>query len=145
MASNTDRIWMVGDVVPMVEAGVRTATGTGDEFEVRPKNGLSFELDVTAAATAAGDTLDVYVQTTLDGTNWVDVVHFTQVLGNGGVKRFFAKISKDVAETMFENATALGAAAVRNIFGHQWRARWAVTDATTDDASFTFSVHASVY
>ena len=43
---------------------------------------VGLTLDVTAAATAAGDKLDVKVQTLIDGTNWVDVAYFAQVLGN---------------------------------------------------------------
>ena len=101
-------------------------------------NGLVFELDVTAAATVAADTLDVFIQTQLDGTNWVDVSHFTQVLGDGGAKRYYTKIASDTALTEFENGAALGAAAVRNLLGDTWRARWVVVNDT--DPAFTFSV-----
>lgn len=130
--------------IKLLESAARTETGTGDavsnlgEFSV-----LIAQLDVTSAATAAGDTLDVYLQTTIDGTNWVDIHHFTQVLGNGGAKRYFAKLVSSVALTEFENAAALAAAAGRAIVGGQYRVRWAITDATTDDASFTFSVYAN--
>jgi len=125
----------------LLPAAVRTATGTGgavllDGFEV-----LLFQLEVTAAATAAGDTLDVFVQTTIDGSTWLDSIHFTQVLGNGGAKRFISKLSASLALTEYEAGSALGAAAVRNIIGSQWRARWVIAEA--DDASFTFSVKAN--
>jgi hypothetical protein len=101
---------------------------------------LTFELDVTAAGSLAGDKLDVFVQTTVDsGTNWVDVAHFTQVLGNGGAKRYFAKLQADVAMAEFENATALAAASQRALFGDQYRVRWAVTDGG-GTKTFTFSV-----
>lgn len=127
----------------LLALGVQTVTGAGAESLLEGFEVVTFELDVTAAATASGDTLDVYVQTTVDGTNWVDVVHFAQVLGDGGVKRFFSKISASLALTEFENGTALGAAAVRHIVGDRYRVRWAITDATTDDASFTFAVYAT--
>ena len=104
---------------------------------------IAFELDVTAAATDAGDLLDVFVQTTIDGTNYVDIAHFTQVLGNGGAKRYFTKVIASVATAEFENATALGAAAVRNLMGIYYRVRWTVTDAGTDNASWTFAVYAT--
>lgn len=125
-----------------------TATGTGSQVDDLWQLGgqhahvaaLALVLDVTAAATDAGDTLDVYVQTQLDGTNWADVARFTQVLGNGGAKRFFKKLSRGAAMTEFENATGLGAAAQRDLLGAQWRVRWVITDAGTDDAAFTFSV-----
>jgi hypothetical protein len=129
--------------VTLLASAARTTTGTGDALaDLGEFGSLVLQLDVTAAATAAGDTLDVYCQTTIDGTNWVDIHHFTQVLGNGSAKRYYAKIVKDVALTEFENGTALGAAASRSILGNQYRVRWAITDA--DDASFTFSVKANV-
>lgn len=102
-----------------------------------------FQLNVTAAATDAGDTLDVFVQTTIDGVNWIDIAHFTQVLGNGGAKRFIAKVSGELAETMFEVGSALAAGSVRNVLGDQYRVRYDVVDAGTDNASFTFSVAAN--
>lgn len=123
-------------------SGAETATGTGTAISgLGNAKVLQFELDVTAAATAAGDTIDVYVQTMIDGTNWVDIVHFTQVLGNGGAKRFYAKISSNLAESLFNNATALAAGSVRNIFGDQYRAAWTVASATAP--SFTFSLQMS--
>jgi hypothetical protein len=52
-----------------------------------------FVLNVTAAAAAvAGDTLDVWVQHSWDDgatRSSTTSSHFTQVLGNGGAKRFF--------------------------------------------------------
>lgn len=130
--------------VTLLASAARIETGTGSAVaNLGEFRALVLQFDVTAAATAAGDTLDVYVQTTIDGTNWVDIHHFTQVLGNGGAKRYFAKVVAEAALTEFENATALGAAANRAIVGNQYRVRWVVVDATTDDASFTFSVTAN--
>lgn len=132
------------DATTLLASTTETATDNNQATPVKLAslaNGFVFVLDVTAAATEAGDLLDVFVQTKADGTNFVDVVHFTQVLGNGGAKRFYAKINADVVMTEFENATALGAAAVRDIIGDEWAIRWAITDvATTGNASFTFSV-----
>lgn len=125
------------------DSAARTATGTGSATTIKDAGaGIAFQLDLTAAATDSGDTLNVYVQTTLDGTNWIDVVAFTQCLGNGGAKRHVAKISGTAAETMFETGSALSAGSVRNLIGDQWRVRWAITDASTANASFTFSVTA---
>lgn len=102
-----------------------------------------FRLDVTAAAVGVDDTLDVYVQTLIDGTNWLDVVHFTQVLGNGGAKRYYSKICSQLATAEFENATALGAAAVRNFIGDAWRVYCIVVDGGAATAEkFTFTVTA---
>ena len=83
-------------------------------------------------ASLVGDTIDLYIQTYLpDGSinNWVDVVHFTQIVGNAGAPaEMVAKISADAAEAEFNILTALGAAAVRNIFGSKWRIRSVVAD-----------------
>jgi len=80
------------------------------------------------------------VQTKIDGTNWLDVAHFTQCLGNGGALRYVTKVIASVATAEFENGAALGAAAVRNLLGDEWRVRWTHTDAGVDNGSFTFSV-----
>ena len=90
---------------------------------------IAFVLDVTDADTNASDTFDVSVQTKLDGTNWLDVVHFTQILGNGSdTLRFVAKVVADLATAEFEIATALGAAAVRNLLGLEWRVKTVLVD-----------------
>ena len=135
----------VHDVVTLL-AATTTAAGAidtaGSSVRVsRPAHGIAFVLDVTAAATDVGDTLDVEVQTKLDGTaDWVDVVAFTQVLGNGGVKRHIAKLTADAAVTMFANAD-LAAGSIRDMFGDEWRVSYVQVDADSD-GSFTFSVTA---
>lgn len=142
---NAARAQVAGDRLVLSASSAKTATSAGTTAQDWvPRDGAAtFQLDVTAAATEAGDTLDVFVQTTLDGTNWVDVVHFTQVTGNGGAKRHFAKVAATEPQAMFENATALAAGSVRNVVGTTWRARWVVVDvATTSNQSFTFSVTA---
>jgi hypothetical protein len=127
----------------LLPSAARTTTGTGDAIQLDGFEVLCFQLEVTAAATDAGDTLDVYVQTTVDGTTWLDAVHFTQVIGTGGAKRYVSKISASLAQAEYETGTALGAAAVRHLMGDQYRVRWAITDASTVNASFTFSVAAN--
>jgi len=128
------------------------ADGTGDAVRLWTMvNGITFTLDVTAAEEDAQDLLDVYVQTKLDGTNWTDVLRFTQVLGNGGAVRHIGKVTAQLATTMFANGTTLAAGAVRNMLGDEWRVRWDVTEAgPPGDTSgsgvgllaFTFSVTA---
>lgn len=125
----------------------RTADGDGSAVQIltplgEPERGMAFVLDVTAAATEAGDTLDVKIQTKMDGTNWVTVGAFTQVVGNGGAKRHFLKIVNTEPQAAFENATDLAAGSIRHLFGKEWRASWVIADASTDNASFTFSVTA---
>lgn len=121
----------------------RTETGNGDAVSIEGFAFLLLQLDATAAATETEDTLDVFLQTTIDGTNWVDIYHFTQVLGDGGEKRYFAKLAIDGSLTEVESGVALAENASRSIFGDTYRVRWEITDSGTDNATFTFSVKAN--
>lgn len=100
---------------------------------------LAFILDITVDESSTADKLDVYIQTKLDGTNWLDVVHFTQANGDDGAKRYVAKIESTRAVTEFENGTALTETNARDLFGSDWRVKTAITD-NSGSASFTFSV-----
>ena len=106
----------------------------------------TFMLDVTAAATDNDDTLDVYIDASPDGgTTWLNVAHFTQVLGNGGAKREVATVKANPAATApIAVAAAAAAGAVRPIgFFDRVRYRSVIVDPDeTDDVSFTFSVKA---
>lgn len=133
------------DVVTLVASAARTADGTSTAVRLPgvDVSGIAFVMDLTNAATDAGDTLNIFVQTKIDGTNWVDVCHFTEILGNGlDTLRFVAKVSAGEPLTMFENATALAAAAVRHLLGDEWRVRWAIVDSGNANQTFTFSVTA---
>ncbi len=130
------------ETTTVVASAARTADGNTQSASVRlpVAQAYGFVLDVTASATDAGDTLDAFVQTKI-GDNWVDVVHFTQVAGNvGAAKRYVAKVIPGVATAEFENGTALGAAAVRNLAGDEWCARWAIADSGDANQSHTFSI-----
>jgi hypothetical protein len=106
----------------------------------RPENGLILICDLTAAATDAGDTLDVKVQTQLGGL-WVDVAYFTQMLGNGGAKRFAAKLMGQTAFALGDIAGALTAGNIRHLIGDAWRVNYVTVDANANSA-FTFAVYA---
>lgn len=123
-------------------ARLKTAGTNGDAVRLPIADAYVFTLDVTAAATDAGDTLDVKVQTLLDGTNWTDVAYFTQCIGTGGAKRYVLKLCPgDVAQAEFAVATALTAGNLRHLAGDAWRVNWVLVDAD-DDGGFTFSVTA---
>lgn len=128
---------------------------SGDTYVIYPGTGytlqqafqeLMLQLDVTAAATDVGDTLDVYVDMSIDGgTKWHNLVHFTQVLGNGGAKTFVAVIKNDNpgASAVFATTADAAAGATRQIgFGNKLRYRSVVVDAGTQNASFTFTLKA---
>ena len=124
-------------------------TGTLNELSVsgyRPKLGRFNRalalLNVTAAATAGGDTLDVYLQKNVGPPSnlvWTDFVHFTQVLGNGGVKQHVAEIAGLVTPTAAMHAVqdaALSAGVNQGPWSDDWRIKWVVVGTGT----FTFSI-----
>ncbi len=133
------------DHVTLLASGTRTAVrANGDAVRLAGMvNAIALELDVTATGVDGTDTLDVYVQSMADGANYVDVYHFTQVIGTDTTKRYFGKVVANAALTEFENGAALGAAAGRAILGDIWRVRYTVVNAGIGGAAtFTFSVHA---
>jgi len=131
------------DAVTLLASAARTAA-TGDGSAVKLPaliNAAAFTLDVTVDESTTADKLDVFVQTKLDGTNWTDVAHFTQHDGDAGAERYVTKITADGAEAEFLNSAALAEASIRDLFGDEWRVRWAITD-DSGSASYTFSVSA---
>lgn len=103
-------------------------------------------LDVTAAAQLVGDTLDVYLQGSVDGSSWNDILHVTQVLGNGGAKKYEARWFRDMApetelgallDKAMTEGVLQGPQAVSN-----WRLAWVVAGGA--NKSFTFSVSADL-
>lgn len=110
-------------------------------------NELMVQLDVTAAGTDSADTLDVYVDMSIDqGAKWHNILHFTQVLGNGGAKTFVAVIKNDNpgASAVFATTSDASAGATRQIgFGGNLRYRAVTVDGSTGgNMSFTFSLSA---
>lgn len=122
-------------------AGAVSSTNTTAVPITRPQNGMILVCDLTSAATDVGDTLDIKVQTLIGGL-WVDVCYFTQMLGNGGTKRFGAKLMTQTAFSLGDIAGALTAGNVRHLFGEAWRVNYVVVDANANSA-FTFAVYAT--
>ena len=100
-------------------------------------------LNVTAAATDVGDTLDVYLDTSFDGgVSFINIGHFTQVLGNGGVKKFimsFKATPITTANSVVFTADQAASAALQIGFGDRFRFRTVTVDAD-GDATFTYSL-----
>ena len=97
-------------------------------------------LELTAAADDVDDTLDVYIDT-LVGTTWINIAHFTQILGNGAdaIVRFVIIVPGNMLTT--DVATADCAAGVaRPAIGSQYRGRYTIVDGGGADATFTFSL-----
>jgi hypothetical protein len=80
-------------MVSIQASGAQSASGASAAFANHTEvlTASIFILDVTVASSLVGDTLNVYVQHSWDdGTSWDDFVSYTQVLGNGGAKKFLA-------------------------------------------------------
>ncbi|MDO8751140.1 MAG: hypothetical protein Q7K03_08360 [Dehalococcoidia bacterium] len=137
------QVGTLGELITLAASAARTATANGT-----PVTGLGWRsryiilFDLTVADTDAGDTLDVYVDVSLDGSTWLNAVHFTQIIGTDAASKRYAVLDPSAPGTAEILVTADAAAGVvrPSLFGPQMRARWAIVDAGTDDASFTFSV-----
>lgn len=127
----------------LLASAARTASANsgGLTRDYSPFSTATFFLDVTAVAAASTDTLDVFIDRLLpDGSTWDNIVHFTQVLGNGGAKKFVADMT---AGTAAGEVRAVGDAVANSVRDVQWgstlRVRWEIAGGT---ASFTFSLTA---
>lgn len=101
-------------------------------------------LNITAAATAAGDTLDVYVDFLgPDGATWINGGHFTQAIGTGGALKSWMvfNLNANPGTTDLLVTTDAASGVVRPyVNGSQVRTRWTTAQATA--VSYTFSVTA---
>lgn len=101
-------------------------------------------LDVTAMGGAAGDVLDVYVDVSLDGSTWMNAVHFPQIAGNAAAQKHYAVLAAtNVAATTF-NVSADCAAGVTKpyLFGAQMSGRYTLVNGGAGSQSATFSLMA---
>ena len=127
-------------------AQVATATTeTGSEVKMqKPFTEALVLLDVTDANTAVADTLDVYIDVSPDGgTTWINVGHFTQVLGNGGAKKYVMALRADNpgATAVFDVTSDANAGATRQI-GIADRIRYRGVTVEDTGVDFTYSVTA---
>ena len=134
-----------GETFTLAASGARTATavtyGTAVYFGGERQRFIVF-LDVTAAATDIDDTLDVYIDFSLDNVTFYNGGHYTQVLGNGGVKSFYMVFDPSAPGTAgIAVATDAAVNTVRPaMIGPYIRARWVIVNPGGGAASFTFSV-----
>lgn len=105
-----------------------------------------FILDVTAAATAAADTLNVRIQSSYnkDAVDpiWDDFASFTQVVGDGGAKQEILSWNRAPTPESEQRAPADGTLAAASVLqgpvGKWWRMDVTVVSDTAP--SFTFSL-----
>jgi len=136
-----------GSKYTLAAAAARTAGASGAGVAVGGWRRAVVLLDITASATDAADTLDVYVDVLgPDGATWLNAIHFAQQAGNGASKKEYAVLDASTPGTAIVVATSDAAAsAVRpTLFGPQLRARWAIADSGDGNQSHTFAVTAFV-
>ena len=134
-----------GELITLKASGAVTATAGTNGTAVNvagERRRFIFILNVTAAATDADDTLDVYIDWSLDNVTFYNGGHFTQVLGNGGAKSFYAVFDASAGTTAGVAVTADQAVNtfVPTLFGPYVRTRYVVVNPGAGAASFTFSV-----
>jgi hypothetical protein len=135
-----------GELITLAASAARTASANGTAVYVGGERRRFVIVNaITVSATDAGDTLDVYVDFSLDNVTWYNAVHFTQRAGNlpATPRTEYAVLDPANPGTSVINVTAdAAAAAVRPaLFGPYMRARWALVDGGGDaNTSHTFSV-----
>jgi len=134
-----------GEVITLKASSIVTATAGTNGTAVYiggERQRYIFVLAVTAAATEVDDTLNVFVDWSLDGVTYYNGGHFTPILGNGGAKSFFMVFDPSAPGTAdIAIATDAANSTVRpSLFGAYVRARWVEVDAGGGASSFTFSV-----
>lgn len=101
-----------------------------------------FILDVTVVSNAATDFLYVYIQSSPDGTNWLDVARFANITNATAqrVARWSSRVTvsgTNVDEALSSSAMAAGTVS-QGPQGRLWRTRAVLSAAAT--ASWTYSV-----
>jgi hypothetical protein len=119
----------------------RTAAFTGPEIEFERGQHILFCVNLQANATPAGSTMDVFVDTTVDGINWIPIVHADRIINGLGAIQMYYSVFSGADQVPFENVDALGTHAFRNAAGRRFRARGTITG--SPDA--TFGVTACVW
>jgi hypothetical protein len=122
------------------------ANALGDVSDLGDWDSMLLVLDITASATIAGDTLDVFVDVSFDNVTWFNAIHFTQQAGDGSPKKEVAAINAGWYPTSAVDITAdAGSGAVRpGLLGQYVRVRSTVVRDTGVDEAHTFSVQAYV-
>lgn len=125
-----------------VRAGATAGTNGTAVYIGGERRRFLWLLSLTDAQDAAGDTLDVYVDYSLDNVTYYNAVHFTQILGNGAnVLAFFTVCDPTAGLTADVNVTTDAAVNTTRpaLFGPYVRGRYVLVDGGGAH-SFTFSL-----
>ena len=126
-------------------AATATAGTTGTAVAVGRWNRAIIVLDVTSAAVAAGDILDMYVDVSPDNSKWLGAVYFTRVLGSTGTGKCYSAIldPTNPGAVVFDMSTRPAVGVTRpGAFGPWMRVYYVITSATAP--VFTATVKAYV-
>ena len=133
-----------GEVITLAASAARTAGANGTAVYVGgERRRFIFINAITASATDAADTCDVYVDTSIDGVTYYNAIHFTQKAGNTAARTEYAILDPSNPGTASIDVTADATTGVvrPSVFGAYYRARWAIVDGGgAADQSHTFSV-----
>lgn len=134
----------------LLTSAARVASGSQvlSGFDWSSVQTAALVLDVTVAGSQAGDLLDVYLQSAPgDGATWDDFAHFTQVLGNGGAKKFIAWWTRDVtpeAEIAAPVDATMAVGVKQGPIGSDVRVKWLIVNGGgTHSFTFTLSIDAN--
>ena len=132
-----------GEAITLSALSAKVATGDGTGVFIGGERKRFIVINaITASATAAGDTADVYVDFSLDNVTWYNAVHFTQQAGNGAARTEYAVLDPSAPGAVTIDVTTDAASGVTrpSLFGPYMRARWVLVDGGGGDTSHTFSV-----
>ncbi len=132
-------------VETLLASAPRTANGTGNAVTLhRGLKALEFLLTLTNADKDAGDTLNIYIQESIDNSNWNDIISFVQLNGESAAQKILAKINCQVAPETELGAMADGSLAAGSVLqgpvGPYLRAKWVLVDSGDADQTFTFGI-----
>ena len=132
-------------VKTLAASAARTASTNHDAIDVpSAASRCLVQATESAAATDAADTLDLYVDVSLDGgTTWLNAVHFTQRAGNAaGTTKEFAVLCPEDPGTAVVDASSDAASGVTrpSMWGTKMRLRSALVDSGDANTSHTYGV-----
>ena len=137
----------MADTLTLFASANRTtavANSAGTTIVVDRASRVLVLLDLTATGGAAGDTLDVYVDVSLDGTKWLNAIHFTQLAGDAAAMSAYAILDPTTPGVVpiVTTSDAASGAVRPSAFGRYMRGRYTLVDAGAHGQDVTFSLKA---
>jgi hypothetical protein len=92
-------------IIPLLNSTL-TVTGQGSSIALPAKLSRWVALITGGAVTGTNPTLDLKIQHSADGTNWVDLISFTQITASSAVEYKFAAAATDYLKPLLPFARA---------------------------------------